>query len=229
MATASEQMASSEAPPGTRGRLLDPVSRISEVLFGLIMALTFTRTISAATAGDDEVRTLLIGALGCNIAWGLVDAIMYLVAALTERGRNLITVRSVRAAPSPQAARAVIVSELPPVMASVLTSDDIERLRQGVLRIGDLPPRPRLDATDWLKALGVFLLVFCSTLPVVIPFLVVRDVGAALRASNAVAIGMLFIAGYMLARYGGYRPLVTGVCMVLLGIALVSIAIALGG
>jgi hypothetical protein len=32
-------------------------------------ALTFTTTISLATAGREDVRTMLLGALGCNIAW----------------------------------------------------------------------------------------------------------------------------------------------------------------
>ena len=51
-------------------RILDPMDRISEVLFGLIMALTFTCTLGVAAA---EVRTMLIGALGCNLAWGIID------------------------------------------------------------------------------------------------------------------------------------------------------------
>jgi VIT family protein len=218
-----------ETRVAARERLLDPVSRISEILFGLIMALTFTGTLSAATAGHEEVRTLLLGALGCNVAWGLVDAVMFLVTTLTERGRNLVTVRAVHAAARPEEAHRVIVGALSPVMASVLASDDVERLRQGVLRIRDLPPGPRLDKTDWLKALAVFLLVFLSTLPIVIPFLFFSDVHVALRASNLVAIVMLFIAGFMLARHGGYRPVLTGSSMVLLGVALVGIAIALGG
>ncbi len=43
-----------------QGRVLDPIARVSEVLFGVIMALTFTGTLSAATADRAEVRTLLI-------------------------------------------------------------------------------------------------------------------------------------------------------------------------
>ena len=71
-----------------RRRLLDPVDRISEILFGLIMAVTIVGSLSAATAGRNDVRTVLWGALGCNLAWGLVDAIMYLVRLATERARN---------------------------------------------------------------------------------------------------------------------------------------------
>ena len=85
-----------------RERLLDPVARMSEILFGLIMALTFTGTLDVATAGNEDVRVLLVGTIGCNLAWGLVDGVMFLISALTERGRNLVTVREVRAAASPE-------------------------------------------------------------------------------------------------------------------------------
>jgi len=75
----------STGEPKKRERVLDPVERLSEVLFGLIMVLSFTCSMSAATAGHEEVRTVVIGAIGCNIAWGLVDAVMYLLAILFER------------------------------------------------------------------------------------------------------------------------------------------------
>ena len=66
-------------------RLLDPVQRISEILFGLIMAVTIVGSLSIAASGREEVRTVLVAALGCNLAWGLVDAVMYLLNTLTER------------------------------------------------------------------------------------------------------------------------------------------------
>jgi uncharacterized membrane protein len=69
-------------------RVLDPVDRTSEVLFGLIMALTFTGTISVAEADREEVRSMLVAALTCNIAWGLVDGMMYVVTALVQRARE---------------------------------------------------------------------------------------------------------------------------------------------
>jgi VIT1/CCC1 family predicted Fe2+/Mn2+ transporter len=66
--------------------VLSPLERVEEVVFGLIMALTFTGTLSVATADRAEVRTMLIGALGCNLAWGLVDGVMYMLGVLAERG-----------------------------------------------------------------------------------------------------------------------------------------------
>ena len=77
-------------------------------LFGLIMVLTFTGSLSAATAGREETRTMLFGAIGCNLAWGIVDAFMYLINTLTERGQGILKLRQVRAAKSPEAARRMI-------------------------------------------------------------------------------------------------------------------------
>jgi len=71
-------------------RVLDPIERISEVLFGLIMVLTFTGSLGIATAGRQEVRTMLIKALGCNLAWGIIDAVLYLMGCLADKGRDSI-------------------------------------------------------------------------------------------------------------------------------------------
>ena len=72
-----------------RQHVLDPVERVSEVLFGLIMVLGFTGSMSAATAGRAEVREMLVGAIGCNLAWGIVDAVMYVMATVLSRSRGL--------------------------------------------------------------------------------------------------------------------------------------------
>ena len=222
------QAATKSTGTGERERLLDPISRISEVLFGLIMALTFTSTISAATAGREEVRTLMFAAIGCNIAWGLVDAVMFLMTALTEHGRSLVLARAVRGAADSKQAYGFIADALSPAMASALEPDDYERLRQGVLRM-PLADAPRLKRNDWRGAVGVFLLVVLSTFPVVIPFLLFTSVHVAVRASNAVAIALLFASGYLLGRYGGYSAWGTGLSMVVLGAVLVALTIALGG
>jgi len=210
-------------------RVLDPPSRASEVLFGVIMALTFTTTVDAASGGAEDVRVLLYAAIGCNLAWGLVDAVMYLMNVLAERGRDLVTARSVRAAARPADAHRVLTEAMPPMLASLLATDDLERIRQRLARIDTLPARPRLTAEDWRGAVAVFLLVFLSTLPIVVPFLLIQNVQVALRASNVVALAMLFACGYGIANYSGYRPWLTGLSMAVIGVVLVGITIALGG
>jgi hypothetical protein len=99
-------------------RVLDPIDRVSEVLFGLIMVLTFTGSLSVAESGREDVRAMLIGALGCNIAWGIIDAMLYLMGCLAEKGRGLITLRAVRKAVDPREAQRHIADALPPVWRS---------------------------------------------------------------------------------------------------------------
>jgi VIT family protein len=213
-----------------RNRLLDPVDRISEVLFGLIMVLTSTNTLSVVNAGQAETRTMIIGALGCNLAWGIIDAGMYLMGCLAERGRDLLMLRAVRQAASPDEAKRAIADALPASLASVLSAEELGSMRQKLLRLPEPPARANLTKDDALSALGVCLLVFLSTFPVVIPFLLfIGEAQPALRISNAVAITMLFLCGYAFARYTGHRPLPTGLVMVAIGSALTGIAIALGG
>jgi VIT1/CCC1 family predicted Fe2+/Mn2+ transporter len=89
--------------------------------------------------------------------------------------------------------------------------------------------RPRLKSEDWWGALGVFVLVVLSTFPVVVPFIFIEDVRLALRVSNAFAVVLLFLCGFFFARYAGLQPWITGLFMVAIGIAMVSITIALGG
>ena len=102
-------------------------------------------------------------------------------------------------------------------------------MRQRLIKLPESPQRAHLTKDEWLGALGICLLVFFSTIPVVIPFLFMDDVRWALRVSNAVAIIMLFICGYAFARNTGLRPWPTGLAMVAVGAFLVGIAIALGG
>lgn len=210
-------------------RLLDPMDRISEVLFALIMVLTFTCSFSVADAGREEVRSLLSGALGCNLAWAIIDAIFYLMACFSARGRAILTLGALRQVSSPAEAHQIIAQALPPVLVSVLSSADLETMRERLGHVQDIPTRPRLGKREWVGALGVFLIVVLTTVPVILPFALIGDGRVALRLSNAIAVVMLFLAGYAFGNYTGHRPWRMAITMVGLGSALVAITIALGG
>jgi hypothetical protein len=210
-------------------RALDPIDRVSEVLFGLIMVLTFTGSLSVYEAGREDVRTMLVGALGCNLAWGLIDGVFYLMGCLAEKGRDLATFRAVREASDPGRAHRLLADALPPVVASVVEPAELEAMRRRLLELPKLPERARLDQDDGRGALAVLLLVFLSTFPVVVPFIVMRDPVPALRVSNAIAVALLFAAGYAFGRLTGRSPVWLGGAMVVLGSILVGMTIALGG
>jgi hypothetical protein len=216
-------------PVNSPKRVLEPYDRVSEVLFGLIMVLTFTGSLSIAEAGRAEIRTMLIGALGCNLAWGIIDGVLYLMSCLAEKGKELRLLRAARETAKPQKAQHLIAEALPPALASILRPEELESMRARLSELPEPPERARLHGSDWRGAVGVFLLVFLSTFPVVIPFTVMEKAALALRVSNGVALAMLFVTGYAFGRVTARRPWVTGVSMVVLGVVLVALTMALGG
>jgi hypothetical protein len=209
--------------------VLEPIDRVSEVLFGVIMALTFTCTLGVATAGEGAVRTMLFGALSCNLAWGIIDGGIYLMARLNERGAQLRTLRAIRDTPDAAVAQQIIAENLPEVVVPLLPPEQFESLRQKLRQMPEPASGPTLDKQDGLAALAICALSFLSTFPIVIPFIFVSDPRLALRVSNIVAIAMLFLCGYALGRYSGIRPWLAGVSMVAFGTSLVGVAILLGG
>ena len=215
--------------PNRSKALLNPFERISEILFGLIMALTFTCTINILESGRTEVRDTLIAALGCNIAWGLVDAVMYILGVLSERGRNKTILNFIRSTNDTESAREFISDALPPLLASVTSKEQLDEMRKSLLSIPESSIRVRLTKADLKIAVGIFFLVFISTFPVVIPFLLVAEPQLALRISNLVAIILMFICGWLLASYGNYNRIVSSVTIAIIGVLLVGLTIMLGG
>ena len=215
--------------PQVRAPVLSPVDRVSEMLFGLFMALTFVGAVSVADQGDAQIRAIFIAALGCNLAWGLVDAVMYLVRTVTDRGRLLTLIRSVRGEPNAEAGRKLIEGSLSQVAEGLVSTTEIEAMRGRIVALASLPPRPKLERDDLVAALAIFLIVVASTFPVVLPFMLFEDVGTAKNASRAVALAMLFTGGLALGKYAGYGSWKVGLLMAGLGTALVVAINALGG
>ena len=211
-------------------RHLDAVDRLGEVLFGLVMALGFT---AAVRLGHEEAdsRALFVGILGCNVAWGIVDGAMYVLAALFERGREAKMTREVLAAGSDDAARERVLAELDGPIAAVATDDERRRFADSVVstvrRTGVSEVRVR--AADLLGGVAVGVVILMATAPMLVPFLLVRDPGVACRISNAIGLVMLFAVGVVWGRTTGAGAVRIGLGVTLLGGALVAITVALGG
>jgi hypothetical protein len=78
-------------------RYLHPADRLNEILFGLIMVLTFTLAAGLTVEdGPDAGRQLLVAAIGCNLAWGIIDGAMYLMGCILDNSRRQRAIRAVR-------------------------------------------------------------------------------------------------------------------------------------
>jgi VIT1/CCC1 family predicted Fe2+/Mn2+ transporter len=211
-------------------QVLDPTDRLGETLFGLIMVLSFTCSISVATAGRQEVREMLIAALGCNTAWGIVDGAMYALSRVLERTRQGALLRSLRAAPDADAARALLAGQLEPDLQPLLESGGVDAVLAHVRRLPERTlRRPGIEVDDLRGALAVFALIFLTTFPVTLPFVFLHEPVAALRVSNGVALVMMFLTGVAWARAAGASQVRAGLLVVALGVVLLGVTLALGG
>ena len=213
----------------TPGPVLDTASRVNEILFGLIMVLTFTGTLSVATQGKAEIAAVLWGALGCNVAWGLIDGIFFLLGTLMSRGENLIIARSVHGESTDQEADELVKGSLNPLLAALLSREQVANIREEVRKLPAPPPRAFLTGRDVRGAASIFALVFLSTFPPLIPFIFFHDAEVALRVSNGIALILLFTAGCILGSKAHWNPWLVGFSMMFFGTLLVAFTIALGG
>jgi len=209
--------------------LLNPMDRVAEILFRLIMALSFTCSIGISARGPAEIRQLLIGAIGCNLAWGIVDATMYLIGVLARKSRSKTIFDAVRSPSQAGKAREYISASLPPAVASTIGKEGLEEIRHKLAALPGISTDIRLKPIDFKEAIAIFFLIFISTFPVVIPFVFIHDTKLALRISNLVALIMMFFCGWSVAKYVGYNKWKMSIGVTLIGIMLVATTIALGG
>lgn len=223
---------------GLFARYLDPASRMSEIIFGVLIVMTFTLSFRAVdvqafpneAASAEFVRRLLLAAIGCTIAWGIIDGVMYLLTALLTRGSQQRLVRVAQNAPDETSAMAAIAEALDDDLAALSEKDrrDVYReLYEGVQGVSLRKVRVRRG--DVLGAVVVACMAVIAVCPVVIPFLFVQDPVWALRTSNIIAIAMLYVVGARWARYADAVPWKVGLILAGVGIALMIVAIPLGG
>ena len=212
---------------------LDPVDSMAEILFGLIMVLSFTLAAGfVAGEGKAGVHGLLIATLGCNVAWGIIDGVMHIMTSLMHRGHRMRFIAAIQSARDEGTKRRIVAAEMEDSLAAHITEAERDSIHRTIVsmashaRTGSL----RISRDDWMGALNCFLLVVLTTLPAALPFLLIRDDRfLALRVSNFLLAGMLFGVGYLWARFAGMRPWVSAFVFLLTSLGLVAVAILLGG
>lgn len=215
-------------------KYLDPVDRMSETVFGLIMVLSITSTASLYVEGSSNpAMTLMIAAIGCNLAWGIVDGVMYVVTSLFSRSRSGYILHMIRHARDANAARTEIARYVDKNVGNLLQPNEQSQVAgwvyDEVKHLKEERIHNRIKGDDLLGGIATFIAEFITTLPAVLPFLIIHDWQFALRVSNLLTILMLFVVGYGLARYNGGNKWLLGLSLMCLGVILVAITVALGG
>jgi hypothetical protein len=196
------------------------------------MLLTVTLTAGFAVAdGRKGVRQLLFAAIGANVAWGIIDAIMYLMNSMVVRRSKMRLVQAVKRTSDPEKALCLVRNHVEPEFQELLPPNEAEAFSRSVLKhiSGAHIANRILIKEDIYGAAASFWLVFVSCLPAAIPFLIFNEPQVALRVSNFLLIAGLFYVGQKWGAYAGKSRLAIGLAMVVVGLLLVGVAILFGG
>lgn len=220
--------------------MLDPIDRLSETIFSVLILLTFTLAYRVIRLGTDPYEPIppeylidmAVTALGATFAWGLIDGVIYALLAVFERGEKHRFLARVQSAASEEEGVNVIAEELDYVLEPITGKEQRRLLYVDVMdHLRDSRPQlVTLTREDFYGAVGCLLIALLAVLPSLTPLVLLRDhYWIALRASNLVSFAVLFISGYQWGKYTGSDPRKTGLLLSAIGIGLAAIAIALGG
>lgn len=226
---------------GIFSRLLDPIDRLAQTIYSVLILLTFTLTLRVFDFHSDVVpplrdeivvNELLFAAIGATIAWGVIDAMMYLLLELFQRSERHRLLQQIQAAPDVSSGIALVAEELDYVLDPITAEDERSQLYQSIYqRLLQSEPRPiGLRREDFTGAIGTLLITILAVIPSLIPLVLFRhDTNLAIRGSNIVSFIVLFVAGYRWGQYTGGHPLRTGFILAGMAALMVFIAIPLGG
>lgn len=219
-------------------RHLDMEDILLEVIFGLLIVMTFTmafRAVDTYLAADEfvenQVQRMLLAAIGCTFAWGIIDAVITVMTNVADRAREARIVANIRNSTSDEEAIIIIGKVLDDEIRAVTSKTERERFYKHIAgKARTLTPQPEgIRRDDVYSAIVVMMAAMSATLPALIPYLFVKDPMWAIRLSNLIAVAMLFGVGYTWARAIGGKPIKMGLLVAVVGVAIILVAIPLGG
>jgi len=204
---------------------------MAEILFGVIMTLTFTLGAGLVIEeGPDATRELLIGVIGCNIAWGVIDGLLYILGSMYTRGTGY-RLSALMAKHGREAVDEKIEEHLEDTYGEALSAATRRAVREEIL--GHIPAaasaRVKMTKEDVYGAIASFLLVVLTAVPAVVPFLVLDQRLVALRVSNLLLVGLMALIGWQWAAYINANRRRVALAMAVGGLILVQVTIMLGG
>ena len=222
---------------GFLAHLLDPIDTLAEIIFSVLILLTFTLAfrifmLDGRPITADYINDLIWAALGATVAWGIIDGIMYALIEVLGRSERHRLLWHIQAANTPQEAIEAIGGEFDFILEPITGEGQRQILYQDILdHLHDSRPRSiGLKREDLTGGLASVLIAVLAVAPSFLPLFIFRnDYALAIRLSNLVSFVVLFAAGYEWGRYTGMNRWRTGLLVTAVGALLVAVAIPLGG
>jgi VIT1/CCC1 family predicted Fe2+/Mn2+ transporter len=218
-------------------KYLSPSDRLTEIITSIIMTMAVIgATRIGIGANNNNFHVIFYAAIGCDIAWGMIDAVLYIFSELMDRGRHALFLKSVQAIQDKDKAIEFITKkveeEMDPAILEHFNHEDRIQLSQKVVQFSSkmTPVNVHISKDDVFGAISIFVVVICTGLVLLIPFVLFSgDITFASRISEIIALILLFLIGYRWAKTTNRPKIQTGIIMALLGVVIDVIVILLGG
>jgi len=150
---------------------------------------------------------------------------------VTVRADKARLIEAIQRATDAGAALDIVRNQIEPQFETLTGPEHREAFSRSILEYlaHGKAPTTTITKDDLYGAVASFLEVFLSCLPVALPFVIFQEPILALRVSNFLLIAMLFYIGHKWAAHAHLNRMITGLAMVAIGLALVGVAILLGG
>lgn len=204
----------------------------SEPMFGVIMVVCFTSVLRAFPGlAETIIGKVLLTALFCCVAWGLVDGVFYAWEAHYELDKKKKLQAQVRMAADAEKTQGLIEDDLGDTVVDLLDEGDKAQVYQIVQKSVPGVDLGRVSLKEDIITVAIaFGLVVGSSIIVMLPFLVFSPVMRALEISNITGIFLLFFMGYWREEDKRIsKKLVTGGFTALCAFIITIVTIALGG
>ncbi|MBK9181780.1 MAG: hypothetical protein IPM83_01410 [Ignavibacteria bacterium] len=211
-------------------KYVPPSDRFAEILCGLIMLLTFTLAGGVMEASPDE---LVLGAVSCALAWGVIDGAIFMLNSLFQRGRQEKLVAEIRSLD-----RATAIARLREGFdhkySEVISPEMREEIYHDIVDVAreTEPHRPWFTREEVYGGLGLLAIEAICSIPAILPLIILEDDLRALRFSNALLLATMAVIGYYWAGWSGWQGamrLVIAGFVLALGLVMVGVAILMGG
>jgi hypothetical protein len=215
-------------------RYLEPAETLGELFFGFVMAMSFTIGGGVLAERDPAIaEEVILGAVACNLAWGVIDGAIFVMGRMFERGRIGRVHQSLKSVDRREAGIALLAEYLRIHLRleSAKRLPEIDALAArlfDLLKQSDLA-RNRPTREDLGGGALVFLLVALTGIWAALPLLFLPDHALAIRVSNAASVAALFFIGYKWGHFTNASPWATGAVAASVGVLLGIVAILLGG
>ena len=210
-------------------RKTGPGLAIQEVLYGFIMALIYVTAARIGILRYTDTLNLVILIIGMNFTWGLIDAVVFYMVDVFDQ-RKFVRIMSACDLPHERKVE-MMLDEFSGTPLDILDPEDERMICEEILSMTMENESERLSDRRAMRdsAVACFIITILTTIPIVVPLLLIEDTEIALTVASGLSSICLFFIGFRMERYLGVNRWAAGLFLTAIGWAITITATFTGG